>query len=180
MGLALCRPAHLLLPLLLRARPGAMSLVVADRASLWLPYFRRHAEHGGKLGVDLLAFCDEVFDARDVRIDVQENHLLSSAVKRLKVPPIRCQGSIARWGSVAAFSAFLFPRGGPDPDAPPYIRQRNPLLSATQLPSVASRASEAKILPSKKIYTTDQPAYRPRSCPRKPTFRLSAKCHILL
>src|ERR1700733_14038897 len=56
-----------------------------------------------KLCVDFLTLCDEVFDAGDLSVDIQGNHLLSSAVKRLNMPPMRCHGSAARWSSVVAF-----------------------------------------------------------------------------
>jgi hypothetical protein len=40
---------------------------------------------------------------RNARVDIQCNHLLSSAVMRLKVPPSRCHGSVVRCGRVTAF-----------------------------------------------------------------------------
>ena len=49
-----------------------MTLFVAVRAPLRLPDFRRHAQDCGKLGVNLLAFGDEVFDACNLCIDVQK------------------------------------------------------------------------------------------------------------
>jgi len=47
-----------------------MTFFAADRAPLRLPRFRRNAEHGGKFCINLLSFCDEVFDACDLMVDV--------------------------------------------------------------------------------------------------------------
>lgn len=91
-----------LLPLRLRTGTGTMTFLVAVRAALRLPGFCGCAQHCGKLSVDLLAFCDKVFHAGYLGVDVQNNHLPSSVVKRLNVPPMRCHGSEARWSSVVA------------------------------------------------------------------------------
>jgi hypothetical protein len=94
-----------LLLLLLRAGTSSVAFLVADGAALWLSHSRGSAENGGQLGVNCLAFGDEVFNVRDLGIDIQFNHLLSSAVMRLKVPVVRCHGSVASCGSVPAFKS---------------------------------------------------------------------------
>jgi hypothetical protein len=38
-----------------------------------------------------------------MRVDIQSNDLLSSAVLRLNVPPMRCHGSVTSCGRAAAF-----------------------------------------------------------------------------
>jgi len=88
-GLALGPARFLLRRLRLRTGASAAAFLVADGAALWLSPLGGDVENGGKLGINCFTFGDEVFDVRNVRIDIQCNHLLSSAVMRLKVPLMR-------------------------------------------------------------------------------------------